>query len=76
MRRRLPRLCGGDVAVPGGESSGCRHGRFLRKHIQSGGKDGAVVQCISKVLLVDQRTASGVDEALPSVFWQAAALTS
>ena len=52
----------GDVAVSGGEQRVVGTGRFLRKHIQSGGKDGAVVQCIGKVLLVDQRTASGVDE--------------
>lgn len=52
----------GDVAVSGGEQRVVGTGRFLRKHIQSGGKDGSVVQCIGKVLFVDQRTASGVDE--------------
>ena len=52
----------GDVTVSGGEQRVVGTGRLLREYVQPGGEDGAVVQGIGKVLLVDKRAASGVDE--------------
>ena len=51
-----------DVAVTGREQWIVGTGRLLREYVYAGGIDGAVVKCVGKVLFVDERAASGIDE--------------
>ena len=46
----------------GGEQRIVGTGRFLREYVYAGGIDGTVVKCVGKVLFVDERAASGIDE--------------
>ena len=52
----------GDEAVPGGQQWIVGAGRFFGEDIQSGSIDFSGVKGIGKVLLVDERPASGVDK--------------
>ena len=51
-----------DIAVAGREQRIVGTGRFLREYVYAGGIDGTVVKCVGKVLFVDERAASGIDE--------------
>ena len=60
--RACPGNVRSDVAVTGREQWIVGTGRLLREYVYAGGIDGAVVKCIGKVLFVDERAASGIDE--------------